>query len=325
MRASIQPTTPKPFVFVLMPFRPEFDDIYEFGIKGAAKKVGAYAERVDEQLYREGILERIYNQINKADVIVADMTGQNPNVFYEVGYAHALGKIVLLMTKDADDIPFDLKHRPHIVYGGKINKLKNELSRQLKWAIGESKKISTLRIAERYRVSYKKTHIPETSLSKEIPVIDVEGEELEDKNISFLFAAQVTNYSTETLPATSDIYLFTTSECAVKLREDRSSSYMQPSEVSPIEPDDPFVRQFKLNSSLPPLVPGKMEVIRIPFEIPPDKIGSEEFICLRINSDNNLYSFSLKLKILKPQPPKPPEPHDKNRPSTRPPYIQYPK
>jgi hypothetical protein len=40
------------------------------------------------------------------------MTGRNPNVFYEVGYAHALGKIVLLLTQNGDDIPFDLKHRP---------------------------------------------------------------------------------------------------------------------------------------------------------------------------------------------------------------------
>ncbi|AKB24310.1 hypothetical protein MSMTP_0841 [Methanosarcina sp. MTP4] len=80
-------TVPKPFVFVLMPFDEDFDDIYKYGIKETAKEIGAYAERVDEQNYKEGMLERIFNQINKADVIVADMTGRNPNVFYEVGYA----------------------------------------------------------------------------------------------------------------------------------------------------------------------------------------------------------------------------------------------
>ncbi len=93
-----------------MPFDSSFDDIYKFGIKGAAEDAGAYAERIDEQIFSEGILDRVFNQINKADVIVADMTGRNPNVFYEVGYAHALGKIVLLLTQQADDIPFDLKH-----------------------------------------------------------------------------------------------------------------------------------------------------------------------------------------------------------------------
>ena len=98
-------TRPKAFIFVLMPFEHDFDDIYKFGIKGAADEVGAYAERLDEQIFTEGMLDRIFNQISKADVIVADMTGRNPNVFYEVGYAHSLGKIVLLVTQNSDDIP----------------------------------------------------------------------------------------------------------------------------------------------------------------------------------------------------------------------------
>jgi hypothetical protein len=80
-------TLPKPFVFVLMPLDAKFNDIYKFGIKGAADEVGAYAERIDEQIFTEGILDRLFNQISRADVIVADMTGRNPNVFYEVGYA----------------------------------------------------------------------------------------------------------------------------------------------------------------------------------------------------------------------------------------------
>jgi len=120
-------TKPKPFVFVLMPFDPKFNDIYKFGIQGAATDVGMYAERVDDQTFNEGMLERIFNQISKADVVIADMTGRNPNVFYEVGYAHALDKIVLLLTQDTNDIPFDLKHRQHTVYGGKIDLLRNEL------------------------------------------------------------------------------------------------------------------------------------------------------------------------------------------------------
>ncbi|MBI5880177.1 MAG: hypothetical protein HZB53_21210 [Chloroflexi bacterium] len=138
MTSDSMSTAPKPFVFVLMPFDSTFDDIYKFGIKGAAEEIGAYAERVDEQIFTEGILDRIFNQIHKADVIVADMTGRSPNVFYEVGYAHALGKIVLLLTKDSNDIPFDLKHRQHTIYGGSIEKLRRELAEKLKWAISES-------------------------------------------------------------------------------------------------------------------------------------------------------------------------------------------
>lgn len=132
-------TSPKPFAFVIMPFLREFDDIYQLGIKPACESAGAYAERVDEQIFHESILQRIYNQISKADVIIADMTGRNPNVFYEAGYAHALGKPVILLTKAAEDIPFDLKHYPHIVYGGRITDLIPELVKRVRFAVERPK------------------------------------------------------------------------------------------------------------------------------------------------------------------------------------------
>jgi nucleoside 2-deoxyribosyltransferase len=122
------------FAFVLMPFDKAFDDIYKIGIKETANSMGILAERVDEQIFREGILERIYRQIELADLIVADMTGQNPNVFYEVGYAHAKGKLCILLTQNADDIPFDLKHHRHIVYGNSIGDLRGLLAGEMAWA-----------------------------------------------------------------------------------------------------------------------------------------------------------------------------------------------
>lgn len=128
-------TKPKKFCFVLMPFDEEFDDIYKLGIKQSCIDAGAYCERVDEQIYHESILERIYNQISKADIIIADMTNRNANVFYEVGYAHALGKTTILLTQNSDDIPFDLKHYPHIIYNNKIGKLKEELTTRVRWCI----------------------------------------------------------------------------------------------------------------------------------------------------------------------------------------------
>jgi len=203
-------TAPKPFVFVLMPFKEDFDDIYELGIKEAAKEVGAYAERLDEQIFTEGILERIFNQISKADVIVADMTGRNPNVFYEVGYAHALGKIVLLLTQKADDIPFDLKHKQHIIYGNsgsKIQNLRNELNTRLNWAINESKrerlkdnsKRILVSIPEKRGTNYEFIEIPEDRLSKPIPVINQE----------FGLNFQLHNDSLDEIPAITHVYLFT--------------------------------------------------------------------------------------------------------------------
>lgn len=128
-------TSPKPFVFVLMPFESALDDLFALGIKAACEAVGAYCERLDDQIFQENMLHRIYNEIAKADIVVAEMTGRNPNVFYEVGYAHALGKRVVLMTQAATDIPFDLQQYFHIIHGNRIGDARTALERHLRWYI----------------------------------------------------------------------------------------------------------------------------------------------------------------------------------------------
>ena len=130
----------KPFAFVLMPLDDEFNDLYKFGIKKTANELGIIAERVDEQQFSETILERIYRQIENCDFIIADMTGKNPNVFYEVGYAHAKGKLCALITQNASDIPFDLKHHTHIIYNGTIGNLVEKLKPKLSWLMSECEK-----------------------------------------------------------------------------------------------------------------------------------------------------------------------------------------
>ncbi len=134
------------FAFVLMPFDKSFDDLYKMGIKETAAQLDIIAERVDEQIFQEGILERIYIQIDAADIIIADMSGQNPNVFYEVGYSHAKGKICILLTSNTDDIPFDLKHHRHIVYGESISNLRDMLTDELAWAKKQIENIKSSRI-----------------------------------------------------------------------------------------------------------------------------------------------------------------------------------
>jgi len=136
--AALPDTAPKKFVFVLMPFADSFRDVYQIGIKPACRDAGAYCERVDEQIFHESILEQVYNQIAKADLIVADMTGRNPNVFYRVGYAHALSKKTILLTANSDDIPFDLQDYPHIIYKNSIADLKSELERRVSWYLNHA-------------------------------------------------------------------------------------------------------------------------------------------------------------------------------------------
>lgn len=123
--------------FVIMPFSKDFDDVYNLGIKETAKEHGVNAFRLDEQLFEEGMLERIYKEIQESDFIIADLSDKNPNVFYELGFAHALDKLCLLVTNNVDNIPFDLKHKRHIVYGTSINYLKKQLSSNIEWAVNE--------------------------------------------------------------------------------------------------------------------------------------------------------------------------------------------
>lgn len=126
-------TRPQKYVFVLMPFSDEFKNVYDLCIKTVCKENFVTCERLDELIFSEGMLEKIYTQINKADFIIADMSERNANVFYEVGYAHALNKKVILLTNNAADIPFDLKHFQHIVYNpNDLLILQSELDKAVK-------------------------------------------------------------------------------------------------------------------------------------------------------------------------------------------------
>lgn len=120
--------------FVIIPFSKDFNDIYQFGIKETAKQEGINAYRLDEEIFQEGMLDKIYSEIEKCDFIIADLSNKNPNVFYELGYAHAIGKLTILLTNNADDIPFDLKHKRQIIYDKSISNLKLLLQKDLSWA-----------------------------------------------------------------------------------------------------------------------------------------------------------------------------------------------
>lgn len=115
------------YAFVLMPFDHAFDDIYAYGIKRPIEALGIRCERVDEIQYVGGILEQVFKCIEKARFVVAEMTGRNPNVFYEVGYCHAIKKDVILCTQDANDLPFDLRGYNHIEYHGQITILESAI------------------------------------------------------------------------------------------------------------------------------------------------------------------------------------------------------
>ena len=106
----------KDICFVIMPFEGWNKTYYTEIYAKAIEKAGLHPVRVDD-LFRPGnIVEDIWNFTKNAKIILADLTGKNPNVFYELGLAHAITKPVILLTEDVDDIPFDLRALRHIAY-----------------------------------------------------------------------------------------------------------------------------------------------------------------------------------------------------------------
>lgn len=101
---------------VLMPFMEAWSDrIWSKCITPYLSDVGFSALRADD-LYGRDVMEDIWEMILSSEVIIADITGRNANVFYELGLAHAIGKIVILITQNKDDIPFDLNRYRHVIY-----------------------------------------------------------------------------------------------------------------------------------------------------------------------------------------------------------------
>ena len=107
---------PTELCFVLMPFREELKPIYDDHIKKVIAEFGLECLRADDFFNVSSIIEDMWENIFVARLMIADLTGKNPNVFYEVGVAHALGKNVILITQSIDDVPFDLRHLRHIQY-----------------------------------------------------------------------------------------------------------------------------------------------------------------------------------------------------------------
>ncbi len=156
-------TPRKPFVFVIMPFDPASQDLYESGIKPACQAAGATCARVDEQIFQESILDRIYAQIDGADLVVAEMSDPNPNVFYEAGYAHGIAKPVVLLTRTSEEIPFDLRQYPHVVHDGSTTTLKEKLEERVRWCLenpGEaSAYLRRRQVVEREELTRMSQHI----------------------------------------------------------------------------------------------------------------------------------------------------------------------
>lgn len=101
--------------FVLMPFKQELRPIYDDHIAKVCRELSISVTRADQIFSLGPVMDHLREQVTSARYVIADLTDNNPNVFYELGICHAIGKQVVLMTQNTD-VPFDVRHLRHIRY-----------------------------------------------------------------------------------------------------------------------------------------------------------------------------------------------------------------
>ena len=99
----------------MMPFDAGFNAVYE-AIQQASSNAGLRCRRADDIWENAAIIQDVVALIDRSRIVVCDCSGRNPNVFYEAGIAHTLGREVILITQSEHDIPFDLRHLRYIRY-----------------------------------------------------------------------------------------------------------------------------------------------------------------------------------------------------------------
>ena len=102
---SIQRT----LVSAMMPFHPSFTPVYE-ALKRTAESAGMHCRRADDIWENPAVIQDVVSLIDRSRIVICDCSTRNPNVFYEIGIAHTLGREVILITQSSEDIPFDLRH-----------------------------------------------------------------------------------------------------------------------------------------------------------------------------------------------------------------------
>lgn len=112
-QVAAEPRAPQ--CFVLMPFREQLAPVFEDHIQTVVRRVGLSLIRADRIFSNRPIMDDVLDSVHRARIVIADLTDNNPNVFYETGICHALGKEVILITQDSE-VPFDVRHIRHIKY-----------------------------------------------------------------------------------------------------------------------------------------------------------------------------------------------------------------
>ena len=153
--------------FVLMPFEEKYREIYTEVYKVVCAKNSMDCWRVDEVNKPGSITRDILNGIIKSDIIIADLTARNPNVFYELGIAHATGNKTIMTCQKDEVLPFDISAYRVIFYEHTINGARTLFDR-LDKAINEL-------ISHKFEINNPVQEIisPQQSKSQKIPLVSV--------------------------------------------------------------------------------------------------------------------------------------------------------
>ena len=127
----------KKHVFVAMPYDDDMEDVYEFGIREPVNLAGCLCERCDRAVFTGDVMERVKERIDSSTVVIADVTGSNPNVYLEIGYAWGRGVPTLLVARKGENLKFDVTTHKCIFYSN-ISNLKKQLTQYLSCLLTEA-------------------------------------------------------------------------------------------------------------------------------------------------------------------------------------------
>lgn len=109
-------TSNYPPVFVICPFAPPYEAYFGSVYEPAAANAGMRAYRAKDMFKTGNVVSQIVEAISTCTCVIAELSERNPNVYYELGLAHAFGKPTILLSSSARAIPFDLRNLRHVLY-----------------------------------------------------------------------------------------------------------------------------------------------------------------------------------------------------------------
>lgn len=130
LRTAGSESEAKPLIFVAMPFAKEFEDTFHYGIESAVHSAGYLCERADLSSFAGDIVTWVKERISRASLVIAELSGGNPNVYLEVGYAWGRGIPTVLLVRNTEELKFDVRGQRCLAYENIMN-LEEKLTKEL--------------------------------------------------------------------------------------------------------------------------------------------------------------------------------------------------